>query len=295
MADYREAFTAADYRGFEPNAEILRYLEEARARLGLTRGEMNVLDYGAGRGSFVLRLREAGYNAYGADVDLKPAGVARPHLAALGLDVDDVVRVIDANGRTGFPDGYFHFVFTHYVLEHVAALDPVTREIARVTAPGGEGFHVYPGQYRPIEAHLYMPLVHWLPKNGVRRALIGACVRAGIEPHWPWLDDAAPVARADAYHQYTVDRTFYRSYDVVRGAFVRDGLAVEPVVLSHPKLATVDALPGPLRHASEAAVLTFKTVQIVTRKPTAPVVQTMNGAGAPPAKADARRSAFAAE
>jgi len=41
-----------------------------------------------------------------------------------------VIVPIPANGRTDLPADFFHFVFTHYVLEHVADIDAVTREIA---------------------------------------------------------------------------------------------------------------------------------------------------------------------
>ena len=107
-----------------------------------------------------------------------------------------------AHGQTDLPANFFHFVFTHYVLEHVADIEAVTREIARVTAPGGCGFHVYPGQLRPIEPHLFMPFVHWLPKNVTRKWAIAAFVACGIEPRWGWLA-AAPVGeKAEAYYQF---------------------------------------------------------------------------------------------
>jgi 2-polyprenyl-3-methyl-5-hydroxy-6-metoxy-1,4-benzoquinol methylase len=55
-----------------------------------------------------------------------------------------VIRPIAPDCRTDLPAGFFHFVFTHYVLEHVADIDAVTREIARLTAPGGCGFQEIP-------------------------------------------------------------------------------------------------------------------------------------------------------
>jgi 2-polyprenyl-3-methyl-5-hydroxy-6-metoxy-1,4-benzoquinol methylase len=37
---------------------------------------------------------------------------------------------------------------------------------------------------RLVEAHLFMPFVHWLPKNAAHKWLIGLFVLAGIEPRW---------------------------------------------------------------------------------------------------------------
>jgi SAM-dependent methyltransferase len=154
---YDDALSEAEFAHFVPNAEVLRYLELTRQRLGLAKGEMKVLDWGSGRGEYVAWLRAAGYNAFGAEIRKEAAERGRHLIAARGHDYDRVIRPIAPNGETDLPPEFFHFVFTHYVLEHVADIDAVTREIARVTAPGGCGFHVYPGKLRPVEPHLFMP------------------------------------------------------------------------------------------------------------------------------------------
>ena len=65
---YDDTLTEAGFAAFAPNAEVVRYLELTRERLGLQRGEMNVLDWGSGRGEYVAWLRDAGYNAFGAEI-----------------------------------------------------------------------------------------------------------------------------------------------------------------------------------------------------------------------------------
>ncbi len=265
---YDDPLTEGEFAAFQPNAEVVRYLELTRARLGLARREMNVLDWGSGRGEYVAWLRDAGYNAFGAEIRGEAAERGRELLHARGHDYARVITPIHADGQTGLPADFFHFVFTHYVLEHVADLHSVTREIARVTARGGCGFHVYPGQLRPIEPHLFMPLVHWLPKNPTRKWAIAACVACGIEPRWDWLATASASRKVQAYYEFCNNETFYRSFHEVRESFSNEGFVVTPVVAEHPALRRSAILPSVFRRlAVELPVMLFQTVEILVRKP----------------------------
>ena len=263
---YDELLTEAEFTGFRPNAEIVRYLELTRRRLGLEKENMNVLDWGSGRGEYVAWLRDAGYNAYGAEIRKEAAERGQGLLRAHGHDYDHVIRPVGHDCRTDLPDGFFHFVFTHYVLEHVADIDAVTREIARVTAPGGCGFHVYPGKLRPIEPHLFMPFVHWLPKNLARMWAIRGFVGCGIEPRWDWLTTATARKKTRAYYDFCMQETFYRPFREVRQSFTQVGLEVTPVVADHPALRRVNVVP---RALLELAVMLFQTVEISVSKPNA--------------------------
>ncbi|MBX9777441.1 MAG: class I SAM-dependent methyltransferase [Xanthobacteraceae bacterium] len=129
----------------DATASRSRKIRDEGARLGL------------GRGDYVAWLRRAGYDAYGAEIRQAAFDRGKELFRTLGFDHDRVIRPITPDCKTDLPAGAFHFVFTHYVLEHVADIDAVTAEMARVTTPGGCGFHVYPGKLRPIEPHLFMP------------------------------------------------------------------------------------------------------------------------------------------
>jgi SAM-dependent methyltransferase len=267
---YDDLLTEADFATFRPNAEVVRYLEVTRELLGLRRDEMNVLDWGSGRGEYVAWLRDAGYNAFGAEIRQEAAERGKALLAARGHDYARVIATISPRGQTELPADYFHFVFTHYVLEHVADIDAVTKEIARVTAPGGCGFHVYPGKLRPIEPHLFMPFVHWLPKNPMRKWAIAAFVACGIEPRWGWLAAAGLDSKAQAYYDFVVNETFYRSFREVRHSFSKVGFVVTPVSAEHPALRRLAVLPSALRRFFvELPVMLFQTVEIIVRKPVA--------------------------
>jgi SAM-dependent methyltransferase len=266
---YDSQLTEPEYGTFRPNAEVVRYLELTRERLGLERGEMNVLDWGSGRGEYVARLRDAGYNAFGVEVRKEVSERGRAMLEARGHDFARLITIIPASGDTGLPPDFFHFVFTHYVLEHVADIDAVTKEIARVTAPGGCGFHVYPGKLRPIEPHLFMPFVHWLPKNPVRKWAISVCLACGIEPKWGWLATAAFGKKAQAYYEYCINETFYRSFREVRHSFSKMGFVVTPVSADHSALHRLAVLPAVLKKVLvELPVMLFQTVEILVHKGT---------------------------
>ncbi len=263
---YDAPLTEGEFAKFIPNSEVIRYLELTRQRLGLAKGDMNVLDWGSGRGEYVTWLRDAGYNAFGVEIRKEAAERGRDLIRDHGHDFDRVVRPVANNGRAELPDGFFHFVFTHYVLEHVADIDAVTGEIARVTAPGGCGFHVYPGQLRPIEPHLFMPLIHWLPKSLVRKWAIRGCVACGLEPKWDWLAAATAQKKTEAYHDFCMQETFYRPFRQVRGSFTRVGFEVMSVAADHPALRRLGVVPKAL---VELPVRLFQTVEIMVRKPEA--------------------------
>ena len=206
-----DKLTAEEMAGFRLNSELLARIEECGRRLGLEPGRINVLDYGCGRGRSVAKLRELGYRAFGVDVDSEPLANGRPYLSQSGLNADEVLRVIGDDGRTDFGDGFFHFVFSEQVIEHVGELEAVLAEIARITVADGTAFHVFSAPHRLIEEHVRMPLVHWLPKCGVRRVWVLACLLCGKDPGWKELQKERLSKRAAAYADYLNRKTFYRS------------------------------------------------------------------------------------
>ncbi|MBV9331682.1 MAG: class I SAM-dependent methyltransferase [Alphaproteobacteria bacterium] len=265
---YDDPLTEADFAAFHPNDEVVRYLEQTREHLGLQKHETRVLDWGSGRGEYVTWLRDAGYDAFGAEIREEAAERGRTLLQAHGHDYARVIARISADVKTMLPANYFHFVFTHYVLEHVADIDAVTREIARLTAPGGCGFHVYPGKLRPIEPHLFMPFVHWLPKNPARKWAIATFVACGIDPRWGWLAAASRSRKVNAYYEFCNNETFYRSFRDVRRSFTEKGFAVTSVSADHPALHRLSTLPAGLRERLvEWPVMLFQTVEILVSKP----------------------------
>lgn len=224
-----DRLTAEEFDAFRPNVFALDRLERCRRRLALAKEAFRVVDWGCGRGKTVLWLREQGYAAHGIDVDTRPFANAEDLFRRKGYAIDECLRAVSADGRTPFPDGSFHFVLSDQVLEHVADLPRTLAEMRRVSTEDGEGFHVYPPQRRIVEPHLFMPLVHWLPKSAPRRWAIALWTLVGVEAHWWPRHTIAFGEKLRTYYAFSVNETFYRPLAAVRSAFAAAGMTAESV------------------------------------------------------------------
>jgi len=252
--------------------ELHRYLEFCKSELQLEPHQMKVLDFGCGEGNATLEFRRKGYQVVGADIDLRSLNAGREKIAALGMDAKEILFEVGEDGRLPFPDGIFHLVFSQQVFEHVKELGQVTDEIRRVTAPGGWGFHIFSPKFTPQELHFFMPFVHWLPKNGLRRYAIRAYAELGVGMRPPEIPDASPRERAEFLYNYSINQTYYWSYKEVAKAFQQSGLDVCFTVTNHPKLRKLGPLANllkvkPIRSLVARSILTVRTIHLLTRRP----------------------------
>jgi SAM-dependent methyltransferase len=270
VVDKRQALTEEDVSGYDIHPEIVRYLEECRARLGLRPQETRVLDWGCGRGEAVLWLRDRGYEARGIDIEDAYVERGRELLRQRGQD-ETLLQVIEPPARTAFADGEFHYVFSDQVLEHVPELEPVLREIARVTAPDGATFHSFPAHLHPVEDHLKMPFVHYLPKNRSRYVWVLLLVLLGRGPRWNQLEESGRLARARGYYEYSVSSTYYRTPQQVQRAFEQSGLEAQFVTAAKSSWRRLRIADWIARSRAgyrfvEWALLTFRSVEVLARK-----------------------------
>lgn len=223
MADIKHAavLTREEHRKVQLHREF-------RKRLPPPGGSQpaRILDWGCGRGSDVLHLRDEGYDAFGVEPDLATIQRGESLFAEMGLDQSQYVCLVERDNRTPFDAESFDFLMSYQVLEHVEDLESAAREMFRVLRPGGTAVHLYPAHHCPIEGHVKMPFVHWLPKNSARKLVIGACVRLGVHARWPKLAGADAAMCTDTYYSYTVRRTHYRSPRTVRRIFRSVGFEV---------------------------------------------------------------------
>jgi SAM-dependent methyltransferase len=116
-----------------------------------------ILDFGCGAGEMVDQYRNAGFNAFGADIELERE--------------NEFLRLIrnDKNGyHIPFGDKTFDFIFSDQVFEHVQNYSQALSEIWRILKPNGCSLHCFPSKYKPIEPHIFVPF-------------------AGMFQGYPWL------------------------------------------------------------------------------------------------------------
>jgi len=264
-----DVLTEKEFSGFSFSRRILQQIETYRNRNGLKKNDVTILDWGCGRGRAVLWLRDAGYDAFGVEIDAGPVENGETLFREHGHDPSSL-RLLSEDGRSPFPDGFFDITFSSQVLEHVADLDAVAIELARVTRPGGLGFHVYPARLHPVEAHLKMPFIHWLPKNILRHALVSTFVRLGIEPRWKSLNEIGNREKAEAYYRYSVEKTHYRPLHATEAAFRKAGLRARFDTVNDPmirqRLAPITGVAF-LKTSINALLLTFVKVELLLEKP----------------------------
>lgn len=177
----------------------------------------NVLDWGCGRGRSVARLIENGFNAFGVDTDHAVLHNGYPLFEGRGLQPAGIL--LHAENMARLPDGFFGLIFSEETLEHVQPLELVSREMFRLTAPGGVGLHSFPGSKWLIEPHILIPLVHWLPDNRLQKWLIALCLLfgAGPKPAWPEAAGTGLLETVNTYFHYLQRKTCYRDIrEVVR-------------------------------------------------------------------------------
>ncbi len=105
-----------------------------------------ILDFGCGEGQTVREYRNAGFEAFGVDLDLRA-----PTAYLRSIDTSNKYRI-------PFSDVTFDFVFSNSVFEHVQNYSEALAEIWRVLKPGGFSLHFLPSKWSPIEPHVFVPL-----------------------------------------------------------------------------------------------------------------------------------------
>jgi ubiquinone/menaquinone biosynthesis C-methylase UbiE len=139
-----------------------RILDELASRGWVTQRQ-KILDVGAGQGGLVLELLARGADAYGVEPGEEFASVARLRLDEAGYDP---ARILVKNAESlPFADGFFDYVISLQVLEHVQNPAGVLGEIFRVLRPGGQ-FQLNCENYLCFrEPHYCIPWLPLLPKR----------------------------------------------------------------------------------------------------------------------------------
>jgi SAM-dependent methyltransferase len=222
-----------------PGDYVQRYLESQLRKRGTDRTALRILDVGCGRGDTVAWLCAAGFDAHGTDVSADYIERGREYLARNGADPARL-RPMNSDFSYPFDDGMFDVVLSDQVLEHVDDLGSFAAEVARVSARGAGGLHIWDAKWRPVESHLRAPVVHWLPKGPLRRAAVTATLRLGLAA--PYFTEFSLRERAEIFGRFSEDETFYRSVRRTIATLQQHGLHCEAKLSSRAKIS--DRLPG---------------------------------------------------
>ena len=204
-----------------PVIGIERYVAFLEHWLDRPLAGLRILDIGCGRGELVGALRHRGARAFGLEIEprfVKSGEV----LETLYNDSHPILSLADGTGRSSFPDAFFDVVISNQVIEHVAELDRMMAEVARVLVAGGRTCHLFPARHRIVEPHFHMPLVHWLPKTSVRHVAVRVMLALGFAR--PYYAGRPARERAEIICRYSLEQTYYRSIGSIETCMVRNGL-----------------------------------------------------------------------
>lgn len=219
-------FSQEDLKNFTLKTPLQTSLEKAFTVSGKNPSEYKILDVGCGRGLTIANLLQLGFDVYGAEATKKKVDLAKRGLAAVGENSDRVIQLNLKDGSYPLPSESFDFIYSDNVIEHVTDLTVFVEEISRMTKPDGAGFHIFPSKWKPVEVHLRIPFVHFLPKNRFRYYAIRLAMSVGFDPEWVRNSGKRANEAAEDYYWFLNDDTYYRSLSTIKKQFKTAGLEV---------------------------------------------------------------------
>jgi SAM-dependent methyltransferase len=205
---------------------LLRLLEQTATRLKKPSSELRVLDFGCGKGRMVARLHQDGYDGYGVEVNPLYVNNGSLYLEDKYARAN-LISLLDEEGHSHFPDGFFDVVYSNQVFEHVQNLGPVLRETGRLMAPSALALHIFPSAHCLVEPHMLLPLVHWLPKGHTLQAAIHVLLALGFGA--PCFNEFSNRDRAAIFSKFSETDTFYRTRGELARLFSEYGFKLRNV------------------------------------------------------------------
>jgi len=157
---------------------------------------VRVLDMGCGNGQLIAFLqrnlpqlnKDLAFEIYGFDVtdsNVQVSGYFDETFKFLGQEfpgIDWEKRIFQITSREEwpFPEGFFNYVISNQVMEHVFEHDFSFQQIRRVLAEDGVSVHLFPLKSYLYESHLLLPFVHWISNKDLLFEYIKVCSLLGL-------------------------------------------------------------------------------------------------------------------
>jgi SAM-dependent methyltransferase len=197
------------------NSATTLYL--ARALERIAQGQrLSVLDMGCGEGRTIRFLESYGHALHGVDLPDNAENLRHNLGPLFGDDFSARIRVVEDERKIPFDTAQFDIVYANQVFEHVRFLDQLLAECTRVLKPDGVLITLFPLATYPLEGHVLLPLVHWLPPGRVRRSYLRACFSLGLGRKLPGYSTADAAREWDERLRLY---TFYRFMNEIESLF----------------------------------------------------------------------------
>jgi len=141
----------------------------------------------------------------------------RPRLVVLNLprtrqETDAGSTLVFGDGcALPFRDAAFDIVFSNSVIEHLGSEENQQRFAAEVRRVGKRYWVQTPNRWFPVEVHLLMPFLHWLPRSWQSAVARRFTV-------WQWIERPSPDRR-DYYVNHYLESVRLLDETALRGLF----------------------------------------------------------------------------
>ncbi|MBI2989740.1 MAG: class I SAM-dependent methyltransferase [Candidatus Magasanikbacteria bacterium] len=121
-----------------------------------------VLDIGAGRGTFLKEMAKRGFRVSGIEVNPVYIEEIKNLAEQNGISFD--LRAAKAE-ELPYPDGQFDFVNASEVTEHVEDPLLMSKELYRVLKTGGSAYISFHNRWGAYDYHYHMYGINWMPRS----------------------------------------------------------------------------------------------------------------------------------
>ena len=180
---------------------------------------IRILDMGCGSGQLMAflqrklsQLREdLKIELYGFDVSdsqVQAPGYFHNTIYFLQQEFPEIdwgkrVYQITSKQEWPFPDGFFNYVISNQVMEHIFDHDFSLQQINRVLAVNGTSIHLFPLKDYIFEGHLLLPFVHWISNQDLLFEYIKICSLSGLGNYRNFLPKGTSSDLADFCRKHT--------------------------------------------------------------------------------------------